>query len=446
MRGVRSLLVLLVLAIALGWLAYRDYQRPAGQDGPAREDVFAVEADSIDAITVRSASGERTELRKTGEQGWQIVQPVAAQPDPSEISGLTTNLANLEVQRVVDENPASLDEYGLATPRIEVAFTGGGSEHRLLIGNKTPPETDLYAKRGSDARVFLIPAHLESTFNRTTFELRDKSVLKVDREKLETVEIASGARTLRFTRRDGEWQMTAPVQARADYSAVEGVVSRVTGLQMKSIVDGADGAAAKFGLEKPAATVRLGTGSSQASLALGSPAGEGAVYARDLSRPLVFTVDASLLAELEKGAAAYRQTDLVDARSFNMTKLEITRGGQTHVFEKGRTKNKEGQDQETWRQTSPQARELDQATVEPLLSAATTVRATDFVESPAATRALAEPELTLTITSDEGRKQERVVFGRAGDAAFASRAGEPGAARVEGSAIDALVKALGEIK
>jgi hypothetical protein len=444
MRGVRSLLVLLVIAIALGWYAYRDSQRPAGDDDPKKEKVFSVESDKIEEIAIKSETGERTVLRKSGDKGWQIVSPAAAQPDPAEVSGLTTNLSTLEMQRVVDENPPDLKEYGLAQPRIEVSFKIGGQQQILLIGQKTPPGTDLYAKRGSDNKVFLIPSHLETTFNKGTFDLRDKTVLKVDREKLDVLELTVGNRTMRFVKPSGEWQLSAPVQGRADFSAIESLVSRLTGLQMKAVADPAD--VKKAGLEKPAATVRLGSGSSQATLAIGGPAAEGTVYAKDVSRPDLFTIESSLLDELKKEPFEYRQKDLFDARSFNATRLEIVRGGQTHAFEKTKAKNKEGQDEEKWRQVSPQTRDIEQASFDALMTAVTGARATGFVDAPAALKALAAPELTVSVKFDEGKKDERVTFARAGSDAFARRAGEPGAAKIESATLDAIAKALQELK
>jgi hypothetical protein len=445
MRGLRSLILLIVIALPLGWFAYRDYQNPAGDDGTKKDKVFTVESDKIDEISVKSESGERTRLQKSGTE-WKIASAADAKPDTGEISGLTSNLSSLELERVVDENPPDLKEYGLAQPRIEVAFKSGGQEHALLIGQKTPPGTDLYAKRADDKKVFLIPSHIEGTFNKTTFDLRDKSVVKLDRDKLDALEFTAGDRSSRFVRPAGEWQIAAPVQARADFSAIEGLVSRLAGLQMKSIVDTPDADAKKYGLDKPAATVKFGSGSSQAALVLGGKAAEATIYARDLSRPSIFTVESNVLDELKKDPSEYRQKDLFDARSFNATRIEIVRAGQTHTFEKTKTKNKEGQDEEKWKQVSPQTRELDQATFDKLVSALTGIRATGFVDAPAAAKALAASELAVTIKFDEGKKEEKVTLGKAGTDAFASRAGEPGAAKVDASAIDNAAKALQELK
>ncbi|HEX5375927.1 MAG TPA: DUF4340 domain-containing protein [Solirubrobacterales bacterium] len=443
MRGARSFILLLVIAAALGWYAYRDSKKEIST-GERHDKVFDVQADQIDEISIKSESGDRTTLRKTGSD-WQIVQPAPAQPDNAEVSGLTSNLASLEVQKVVDDNPADVKEYGLAEPRVAVDFKAGGRQQRLLIGNKTPPGTDLYAKLGDQKRVFLISSYLDSTFNRGTFDLRDKTVLKLDRDKIDSFEVTTPQHALKVAKQNGEWQLAAPVQARADFSAVEGLVGRLATLQMKSIA--ADNAAdlKQYGLDKPAATVRLGSGSSQATLEVGSSSGEGAVYARDRSRPAVFTIESSLLDDLKKDAGEYRLKDLFDARSFNATRMEIVRNGQTFAFEKTKAKGKDGQDEEQWRQTSPTARDVDQGKVENLASTITGARATGFVDTTAKT-GLDKPELTVAIKYEEGKKEDRVTFARSGADAYAARAGGPGAARIDTETLDSIVKALEDLK
>jgi hypothetical protein len=441
MRGVRFL-ILLVIAIPLGWYAYRDSKKGPVDDTPKRDKVFTVEADKIDELEIKSESGDRTTLRKKGSD-WEIVQPVTAASDQSTVSGITSNLSSVEIQRVIDENPPDLKEYGLDSPRVEVAFKANGQQHRLQLGQKSPAGSDVYAKLPDSKRVFLVPSFLDSTFNRSTFDLRDKSVLKVDREKVDNLEITTKDRTLKFEKKNGEWQIAQPAAGRAEFSAVDGLVSRVSSVQMKSIVPDATDLK-KYGLDKPVATVRLGSGSSQASLAIGSAAESGTVYARDLSRPAVFTIESSVADDLKKDASEYRQKDLFDARSFNTSRLEIVHNNQTTVFEKSKVKDKDGKEEEKWKQTAPAAKDVDAAKVEALISAATGARATGFVDTTANT-GLDKPELTIAFKYDEG-KDERVTFARAKDGAYAARAGSPGAAKVDASVIDSIVKALGDVK
>ena len=328
---------------------------------------------------------------------------------------------------------------------MEVTFKAAGKDHKLLIGRKTPPGSDLYARFDDQKRVVLIPSFVDTTFNRTTFDLRDKAVLTVNRDEIGSIAVTTPSSTMRFEKAAGEWKMAQPVAARADFSAVEGLVSRLTTLQMKSIAAPQAADLTQYGLDKPAATVTIGSGSSQATLAIGKSSGEGAVFARDLSKPVVVTVESALLDELKKSSADYRQKDLFDAHAFNANRLELVRSGVTTTFEKVKSKNKEGQEQETWKQVTPSAKDVDQTKVDNLISAITQTRASSFVDAPAK-GALDKPELTVTIKSNEGKREEKVAFGRTGTDVFASRAGEPGAEKLDAPALDAIVKALEEIK
>ena len=445
MRGVRSLLILVVVAIPVIWFAFRESKREP-DTGKKQEKVFAgLESDKVDQINVKSESGDRTTLQKQSGK-WQIAQPVAAAADEGEASGITSNLVSLEVQRVIDEKPSDFKQYGLDPARIEVAFKAGGQDRRLLIGQKTPSGTDLYARLPDKPRVFLISSYLDSTFNRSTFDLRDKTVLKIDRDKVDSVEMTSPDRTLKFTKSGADWKMTAPLDARADFGAIEGVIGRLNGAQMKALTESDGSDLKKYGLDKPAVTVRLGSGSSQAGLAIGSSAGEGVVYAKDLSRPMIFTIESAVADELKKPADDFRVKDLFDARSFNTTRAEVVRGGQTVAWEKSKTPAKGNEPpKEVWKQVTPAPKDVDGAKVDALLNAVTNARAASFADKSVAT-GLEKPELTVALKYEDGQKQERVAFARHGSDAFARREGDAGAAKIDASTLDAIVKALDALK
>jgi len=111
------------------------------------------------------------------------------------------------IQRVIDDNPSDVSTYNLSQPRLEVTFKAGGKDHKLLIGRKTPPGSDLYAKIDDQPRVVLIPSFVESTFNRSTFDLRDKAVLTVNRDEIGSLSVTTPSSTLRLEKVAGEWKL-----------------------------------------------------------------------------------------------------------------------------------------------------------------------------------------------------------------------------------------------
>ena len=434
MKGLRSFFVLLVVAAALGGYLYYDSKK-APADEKKQEKVFAdVQSDKIDHVTVKSDKGETTAVAKQGER-WQQTQPAAVPADEAEISGITSNLASMEISRVVDEQATDFKQYGLEPARIEVSFRQGGKDRKVLIGQKTPTGSDIYARLPDKPRVFLVPSYLESTFNKSPFDLRDKTILTFERDKVDRLEIVTPDHTVAVAKKGADWQLSSPPGARADFSAIEAILGRLNSTPMKAIAaTNADANALKeYGLDKPAATARVGAGSAQSTLAIGKAAAEGTVYARDLSRPMVFTIESALLDELKKPGDDLRVKDLFDARSFNTTRVEVARGGQILAFEK---------DKDAWKQVTPAAKPADAAKVEALLTALTGARATGFTDKAPA---LDTPEVTATLKFDEG-KQDKVSFARKGTDAFARRDGDPGAAKIDAATIDAITKAIDALK
>ena len=183
---------------------------------------------------------------------------------------------------------------------------------------------------------------------------------------------------------------------------------------MKAITGDDAGRPRRVRLDKPAATVHIGSGSAQAGLLIGKSAGEGIIYAKDAARPMVFTVESSLLDDLKKPADDFRVKDLFDARSFNTTRVEIVRNGQTSVFEKGREGRLEAD------RTRRQGR--DTAKVEALITAPP--GRARLASSTAPTVRARQPELTVTLKFDEGKDRRRCVRAAGADA-YARRGRRP---------------------
>ena len=420
MRSWKSTLVLLL--VLAGLVGYIYYGNP-GDSTDDRDQAFAgIEAGDIAEIEIRNADGARSLVRKTGGGTWNIVEPVQAVADENELTSITGSLASLDIQRVVDENATDLKQYGLDPARIEVAFKKEGDEQpqRILLGDKTPTGGDMYARMPDRPRVFLVSSFLDSTFNKDTFALRDKDVLDVDRDKVDRVEIAAGERSVTLAKSGTDWRIEAPIMARADFAAVEGALERLSSARMQGIVEPQAGDLKKYRLEPPIASFTALTGSAKATLLLGETE-NALIYAKDASRPMVFTVAPTLYTDLIRDLADFRRKDLFDARSFTATRIELRRGATTTVLEKGKTADgKEG-----WK--TADGMDVDTAKADDLLTKVTGLRAESFTASAPA--ALGSPELTVVVRFDDS-KMEQVSFARDGSDVVARRADEPGAARL----------------
>lgn len=436
MRGLKSTIALLVILVGLGAYIYVDRNREIEDPNAKPKAYTTLATDDIEELQIRNASGDTTRLQRAGEE-WQLLEPVKAEADNGVVGTVTSNIGTLEVQRVVDENPADLKQYGLDPARIEIGFRLKGQKdlQRLLVGDKTPAGGDLFAKRGDENRVILVASFLDSIFNKTPFELRDKIVLAFDRDKAEGVEVVSGPMTMQFARNGTDWRMVRPVTVRADYAAAEGLLTRLSSTNMITVVaEGGD--LAMYGLDRPSTTATAVIGSSRASLLIGRVAEGGGFYAKDANRPMVFTVEQALVTDLTKDVGEFRRKDLFDSRSFNATRVEFQRPGATAAFE--RTAAGE---QTTWKNALGATVETPR--IEEALTKLSSLRADAF--QPVAHPSLKTPAITTIIRFDENRT-ETVTFARAGTEVYASRTDEPGSGRVDTTAFDEALKAADALK
>jgi hypothetical protein len=438
MRGLTSTIALVVVLAGLGaYIYFVDSKRPEpGIDGgPARAKVFAVEADQINEVRL-TYQGESSLLRKS-DGGWTMIEPTQVDADPPEAVSIAQALANLEHVRDVVDNPPDLAQFGLAEPPISVEFKGeGGISGSLKLGHKNATQGEIYALKGGDDTVFLVSSFQETNFNRTPFDLRDKKILKFDREKADSLAIVKGASSLELSRSGSDWRVVKPVAARSDYSAVEGFLTRLSSSNMSKLVEENPKDLANYGLDQPVMTVTIGAESAKTVLEVGKTENDQ-TYARDAARPIVFTVDSTLQADLNKSFDDYRKKELFEFRPFYLARLravlDAPGGARIYEFEK--------QD-ETWKVTrvGGASHTADAAAMDDLLNKLVAIRAESFVTGSTRT-GLDQPALVVSASYDDG-KFERVRFGAVGEDAFGRRDGESGVAKVDAPSMRAAMQAF----
>ncbi len=456
MRGARSTLVMLVVFLGLAaYVYFIEMERRPASETPPNEQLFELGAEDIQALTVKTGSDE-TVLHRTADDEWELTSPIEGAADAAAVSSITSRVSTLEIRRVVQEEPVDLEPFGLSSPVVEVSFTIADDEtdHRLLIGETSPTGTDRYAKVADEDRVILVAASTESALNKSTFDLRDKTILNVETADVDRLEIDRAGSVLQFSKSDNDWRLVQPWDVRADFSTVEGLVGRIARGQMRSVVtedinaeeesaatDDDDDDSPDYGLAAAALTATLGAGSASATLAIGSQSPRGEHYAQDTSRSIVFTIERSLVTDVEREALEYRRRDLFSFRSFNATRLEVERPETTVVFEKTADT---GEDTETaWTRTQPEAGAIERSDMDDLLSKISNLRADSFVESRTEV-AISDADIiaTVRVTFGDEETEESVVFWRNGDDTYAVSGDEPGAGVVESGSVDSAFDAL----
>jgi hypothetical protein len=163
---------------------------------------------------------------------------------------------------------------------VTLALGIDDAQKRLFIGEEMDDQR--YARDESRDPVFLIPATLVQDLDKTSFDLRDKAVLRFEREQVDGLELISQDRTI-ICQRDSanQWWMVAPESSAVKGWKMENILSSLSGLKVESFVEEAPRDLFQYGLSSPRLRANLmGQGSSLVSLLVGKDKGEQ-VYVSD---------------------------------------------------------------------------------------------------------------------------------------------------------------------
>tara|TARA_B100001123_G_C15345680_1_gene1036990 strand:+ start:4968 stop:6326 length:1359 start_codon:yes stop_codon:yes gene_type:complete len=445
MRGLRVNLILLVITVSLGtYIFFVERHRAPASETPPNERLFSFEAEEISNLQITASDKSITQLQQNENGEWSIIEPVQAVAEDPTVAAVAESLTALEVQRVVEEGidtKIPLAQFGLEEPSLDIGFSVNESTTRhLLVGDQTPTGSDLYAKLSDENRIFLISSHLNNTFDKNTFALRDKTVLNFERENLDKIEITSDDQFVQLTKNSNDgWQLQEPWNANADDAAVNDLITSLSTERFQAVVNENADNLDPYGLINPKMTVKLTAGSSTATLDFGEDSETAGQFTRDLSRNFIFTTASSFTNTLNKQAVEYRRKKLFGFSPFSVSRLEIEKVDETFVFEK----SEEDSEEFAWLQIMPSELEIEQAEMTQLLSNLSALEASSFVENRLDSN-LNDMNLVATVRVHYGdpEKKEVVLFWKSENEAFGIPEGQPGAARIDGKAFDETIDAL----
>jgi uncharacterized protein DUF4340 len=442
MRGLGSFAVMVVVLIGLGSYIYvYQWKRPPVV---VEKKIKAVEIkkDEIQEFGIKPAVGEASTITKA-DAAWHITSPISAPADDTLMTELETLVTGLEVTRVVEENPTDLAQFGLSPPQGEITIktSGAAGTTHVLFGSKAPVGNAVYAQISPTPRVILVDGELKETSNKSPLELRNNGIFTLNRDKIDGLEIEAGGHTVELVKPGLDWELKKPLVTRGDLGEVSQLLTKLMSQKMASIVETPVVNSPVYRLGTPVATVTVAAGTSRETLLVGGKADVSNLFARNLSRPMVFTIPTSFVDELKNDPARYRRKDVFDFQTVDATRLEIDRDGKMTVYEKASASGADGK----WHELLPTARVLDQEKIDNALAKLSYLRAVAFVPAPAGLTS-GSGVTSVLVKYDEGKKSESVRLAKPGSDAFAARDDWPDAAKLDENAYGLLIASLGELQ
>jgi Domain of unknown function (DUF4340) len=333
----KTTLGLIVVAALLGGYYYW-YEVKGGEQRKAAEEatqrIFQLKKDAIEAVTI-SRGQEVIKLAKDANDGWMLVEPVRAKTDERTVDEVLDGLVEGKRDKVIAEQAADVSEFGLKEPAIVVQATvkDVNTPITLNIGARTPTMGGYYAREGEQSKVLMVPNSLYSKFDKSVFNLRDKTVLALDQAQVKRVEVQQGDQVIAVeSEGDKGWKMVTPLEAKADKAKVNDLISAVNAAKVKEFLDDAPPDLAKYGLNPPRwrLTFAIGDDRAEKSLLLGGEdTAKSGLNAKRAAMDNVFLVETKLLEKLPKQASDWRDRALIAVKRDDMERVEIRDGDST---------------------------------------------------------------------------------------------------------------------
>jgi hypothetical protein len=331
----------------------------------------------------------------------------------------------------VEDKASDLTQYGLVQPSLELDITTKDAKpQKLLLGDDAPVGNATFAKLENDPRVFTIASYNKTSLDKSANDLRDKRLLTLDFDKLSQVELITKKQDVQFGRNKQEWQIVKPMPARADNFQVEEIVRKLRDAKMDTSSADADAkkTAAAFATATQLATAKVTDAASTQELQIRKSKDD--YYAKSTAVPGIYKVPSDVGQGLDKSADDFRNKKLFDFGFDEPSKVELHDGAKAYFFTKG------GQD--WW---SPDSKKLDASAVQSLIDKIRELSASKFVDS-----GFTSPDIELFVTSNDGKRVEKVLIAKSGDNYVAKRENDFALYRLDSSSVTDLQKLAADVK
>ena len=321
-------------------------------------------------------TGAREIKMRLREGSWRIVRPKVSYAQPEAVVGLLRRTVYMEAEKFVDDNPKDLARYGLDKPVISITLVDNAAKKFTVhFGKQMPPDPksplDLCYVRTEDKK-FVYGASMDvfDEINQDYLKFRSRGVLFKEGHRFVKVDIKRGSLKAELKNIDGNWQMTAPVEAKSDNFRANQIARFATNLKAVRFIADHLKNLAQYGLDDPYIRAKITTapqagGDSEITeILVGKEEPSGGRFAMVAGIDLVFVIS---FANVKTFSEELRQRQIFSAGREQITALSFN--------EMRCEKHKD-----RWRIVKPKDSKLDTYLLDLTFSELRPVRAIRFAE------------------------------------------------------------------
>jgi hypothetical protein len=420
MKNLGMMIAALVLAALAGIYYWSNHRKPSADASAtstsASTAILTMPQADISSIDIKKKAAPEIVLGKNSSGAWELTEPKKYGADQDAVNGILTTVSSLNADRIIDEKPSDISQFGLKEPTLELDIaTKNNQTKKLLIGDDTPAGGGTYAMLAGDPRVFTIASFNKSSIDKSLNDLRDKRFLTADFDKVTQIDLTAKKRQIEFQHSKDAWQIVKPAPARADAAQVDDLVQKLR--------------TAKFDIASADDAKKAASGFASRSQDLHIRKNKDDYYAKSSVVDSAYKVASDLATALDKSPDDFRNKKLFDFGFEDPNRVELHDGAKNYAF------THTGSD---WFQNG---KKLDPAGIDNLVEKLRDLAAVKFPES-----GFGASQIDLLVVSNDNKRTERIQISKNGDGYIARRENEPSLYELNASDVTAIETAADAVK
>lgn len=342
MKLYRNLIILVVVFLVLGGilltlkLTLKNEENNYDDDGIIT--LYNYESTKLTEYTIESDEGTFV-FRKKSSNGeydveWELVSGGNFPLHHQNVNIVALNAVDLKAYKLIEENPTSLDIYGLDKPYRVTFKLDDGTEKYIEVGSMTPTKQAYYIRVSDSNNVYAIYSYKGDLLVATKDELRDKDVFDVYSSDVIKFSLEKNGQKVFSAEKDEEigWQIKEPMQGNADLVKLTTIFDTFVRASAKTYVEENATDLGKYGLDNPRYVIEAATADAKVKLFLGKAAeGESVFYARLDGSNDVFTIDKSSLSFIDVKPIEVYETLVYTPYIYDVSDVVVNIDGKTIV-------------------------------------------------------------------------------------------------------------------
>ncbi len=260
------------------------------------------------------------------DEAWKITGDIDAQGDKDSIMNFLQSVQLARVKEFVDENPESLEPYGLDSPALQLVIESENGETQTLVLGKPKEDKGFFCKVNDSKNVTLVDTRLFNTLSQKAVEFLDKTLLEFEEKEILEFSLRIDNEIIHLIRRENDaWEIQSPITTSADLSTVNSLLFDLKEARISEFVKISLDIPEAFGLDAPKKSFSLKMKNGKTwTLQLGNSNSDNQqLFASRSSESTVFTISQEVARKLFRSLHDLRDKKLFAFDSDKVNKVLI---------------------------------------------------------------------------------------------------------------------------